>query len=87
MMSFTKFLQFHHNLKYELNFFEAGEGKNDMDRHFGIQNGFEKRYLLQCSLIQGKLMLTIGTAWNSVCLFSELELTDRLVSIQAKKVI
>lgn len=36
-----------------MNFFEPGDGKNDMDHHFGKIHHMEKRFLFQFDEIEG----------------------------------
>ena len=42
-----------HEVNFVLNFFEAGDGKNDLDAHFGTAKGIESRFLVQFESIQG----------------------------------
>lgn len=41
------------NIQIVVNFTEPGEGKSDVDRHFGLQVSYEKNYLLKHNTIVG----------------------------------
>lgn len=46
------------------NFFEKGEGKNDLDAHFGNMSNMEKKYLVKHDIIKGAFGLEILTVRN-----------------------
>lgn len=47
-----------YGVEYCGNFFETGDGKNDLDAHFGLIEGIEKRFLIQFDRISGMIMTT-----------------------------
>ena len=51
---FLKTINHFYSVNFILNFFEPGDGKSDMDRHFGKLKAIEKSFLLHFDEIEGK---------------------------------
>lgn len=79
MSQFIRTIFDSHGVEYRANFFESGDGKNDLDAHFGLIEGMpfnpdfhllrplgiEKRFLIQFDRISGMFSVMNTTTLTS----------------------